>query len=276
MGERAGSVGRGTVWRLLLLGALLIGPLAVLARPHRAATAEEEALSHRTFIPNVRKSANPVTCAATGGYGVLTIEGPPTDRPPPLHADLNLALRGYQPTSGFAGLVDINGPTDPNAPQLYGLFGDQRTPTISELDRVFDWDWGCNCRGGPITIPAVTLIEAATGVGEALYLPDRSSGNIGQGYKALVLYADASRITLKYTREDSVVWGYTLHIEGIQVNRTLHQLYQACDQAGRGRLPALFGRQRIGTALGGAVGFAIRDTGRFMDPRSRKDWWRGR
>jgi hypothetical protein len=34
--------------------------------------------------------------------------------------------------------------------------------------------------------------------------------------------------------------------------------------------------QALGRAAGSTVGVAIRDNGMFMDPRSRKDWWRGR
>jgi hypothetical protein len=41
-------------------------------------------------------------------------------------------------------------------------------------------------------------------------------------------------------------------------------------------LPALFADQGIGRAITTELGVAIRDTGSFMDPRSREDWWRGR
>ena len=131
-----------------------------------------------------------------------------------------------------------------------------------------DWDWGCNCRAAPIASPPVTLATLAASAGEPVLLPD-SGYSIGSGYEALVLYAAADRITLKYTRDDNVVSGYTLHIEGLCVAPDLLALYQALDAAGRVQLPAL----RAGAALGratGPVGVAIRDNGAFLDPRSRR------
>jgi hypothetical protein len=92
----------------------------------------------------------------------------------------------------------------------------------------------------------------------------------------LVLYAGQERLTLKYTGEDNVVAGYTLHIEGICVEPNLLALYEDMDAAGRSRLPALRTGQAFGRTYGDEVGIAIRDAGRFMDPRVRKDWWRDR
>jgi hypothetical protein len=121
----------------------------------------------------------------------------------------------------------------------------------------------------------VTLAGLAVTPGETIHLP-ASGYDIGQGYDALVLYATEERVTLKYTREDNVVRGYTLHIEGICVEPRLLALYQSCNAAGRATLPALRPGQAIGRASGSTIGVAIRDTGAFRDPRSRKDWWYGR
>jgi hypothetical protein len=41
-------------------------------------------------------------------------------------------------------------------------------------------------------------------------------------------------------------------------------------------LPALRPGQPIGRAPGSEIDAAIRDSGAFLDPRSRKDWWQGR
>ena len=49
-------------------------------------------------------------------YGTLDVEGPPTDRPAEQHADLNLALRGYEVTDAFLGLVDYGGPATRRRP----------------------------------------------------------------------------------------------------------------------------------------------------------------
>jgi hypothetical protein len=84
------------------------------------------------------------------------------------------------------------------------------------------------------------------------------------------------RIGSKYTNNDNVVSGYTLHVENVCVGPRLLALYQAWNSVGRGRLPALRAGQAFGQAIGHEIGVAIRDYGSFLDPRSRKDWWRGR
>ena len=53
-------------------------------------------------------------------------------------------------------------------------------------------------------------------------------------------------------------------------------LYRQNHAAGRGNLPALRGHQAFGVAVGSEIQVAVRDTGTFMDPRSRNDWWQGR
>lgn len=227
-------------------------------------------------------------CLAVTGetYAAITVPPPPTDRPAEQHADLNLALRGYTPTGGVLGLIDYGGPFDPRAPQLAGLFADNRTGVFVRLHRVYDWNWPCNCRGTPLTTPAVTLAELATAPGEPLHVPP-SGYSIGalnssvakQGetdYEALVLYAAEDRITLKYTRNDNVIGGYTLHVEHVCVDPALLALYHQWNSAGRGRLPALRAGQAFARANGPTLGVAIRDSGAFLDPRSRKDWWQGR
>ena len=61
---------------------------------------------------------------------------------------------------------------------------------------------------------------------------------IGGGYGALVLYAEPTRLTLKYTREDNVVSGFTLHLENICDDANLLALYRQLNAAGRSQLPA--------------------------------------
>ena len=82
----------------------------------------------------VSADAGGAACAAVPGasYQALTVPPPPSDRPAEAHADLNLALRGYSAASSYLGLVDINGGSDPAAPQLPGLFADRRTPVVPE------------------------------------------------------------------------------------------------------------------------------------------------
>jgi hypothetical protein len=234
-----------------------------------------QGITSHVFLPFIFKQ--PSGCQPVPGaqYGTLDVNGPPTDRPAEQHADLNLSMRGYEITSADLGLVDYGAGADPNAPQVYTLFVDQRVPAFTTVYQVYDWNWGCNCRGGLLTNWDVTLAGMGVAPGEVLYFPD-SGSNIGNGYEALVLYASEERITLKYTREDNVVAGYTIHVENICVEPTLQDLYRAWNDAGRGRLPALRAGQPIGRARGYEVGVAIRDWGTFLDPRSRKDWWQGK
>lgn len=218
-------------------------------------------------------------CAPVPGasYKLLTISGPITDRPAPVHADLNLAMRSYQPTNAAKSLISISGATDSRAPQLRGLFADHRLPDFPAVYRVFDWDWGRGPQGGRGDLLSrfdVTLLGMTTAPGEIIYVPN-AGYTIGEGMQVLMLYATSERVTLKYTREDNVVDGYTLQIEGICVDPELQQAYQARDTSDRRQLVALAAGSPIGRARGDEIKVAIRDKGRFMDPRTEKDWWRG-
>ncbi len=203
-------------------------------------------------------------------YGTLSVISP--SHPAHPSAEVNLSARGYVTTTARLGLVDIDGPFDPAAPKLFTLLGDYRAPSFSAVYQVYLWDAECNCRGALMTNPEVTMASLAANPGETLHVPD-AGYNLGGGYNALVLYADSDRIAFTYTREDNPVRGYVLYLEGIAVGSNLVALYQQANSAGRAELPAL----RVGQAFArgrGEVKFAIRDAGAFMDPRSRKDWWR--
>lgn len=283
----------------------------VLAQEPLAESAQTEALPAALFLPGIHTTAddapaatsNPPSVAAASPtaesqatprmwlpvvyhlgapvyrpVATIPIEGLPTDRPAASNGDVNLALRGYSTTTATRTLIDIGGPTDDDPPQLATLFSPARVPTLSAVYRVHDWNWSCGdggCRGDPIASPAVTLVALSTSLGEALYLPERGAEIYGGGYKALVLYADERRITLKYTREDSPVWGYMIHLEEIGVDPSLLQQYRQMDAAGRTHLPALKNGDLVGYAIAPTVKVAVRDTGMFMDPRTRKDWWKG-
>lgn len=246
--------------------ALLIGPAA--------ADAPDGSLTRRIFLPALHRPA--AAPASANQYDVIPVPPPPTDRPAAQHGDLNLALRGYSATTAALSLVDYGGGTDGDAPQLPGIFADRRTPAFTSVHRVNNWDWSCNCRGAPLTDWPVTLLGLQTRNGEPLSAPSRSADIYAGGYKALVLYADETRITLKYTREDNVVGGYTAHLEGLKVDPNLVARYRDANAAGRSHLPALRDGQPLGAASGSQLLVAVRDCGKFLDPRSRKDWWRGR
>jgi hypothetical protein len=253
------------------LVAILGVMLSAVCNPLFAEPAAANLADHYVYLPLAldQGGCQPIPAES---YGTLSVNPPPTDRPAEQHADLNLSLRGFRSVSAHLGLVDYSGSTDPNAPQLGGLFADRRLPEFSAVYQVYDWDWGCNCRGSVITNPEVTLAGLVATPGETVHVPV-SGYAIGSGYEVLVLYASSERVTLKYTRDDNVVHGYTVHLEGLCVEPRLLELYRSSNLGGRGRLPALRAGQALGRARGSEVAVAIRDNGRFMDPRSRKDWW---
>ena len=225
------------------------------------------------YLPLVTRAD---VCQPTGEtYGTLAPNGPMPPGVAETHPDINLAVRGYQLTSAYLGLVDYAGQIDPAAPQLPSLFTDDRTAVFSQAYKVYRWDWNCNCRSGPITKWDVTVAGLATTSGEVIHLPV-AGYDVGGGYGALVLYASTNRITLKYMRDDDVIGGYTIHLENVCVDPNLLALYGAMDAAGRAELPALRPGQPLGRAMASEIGVAVRDSGSFLDPRSRKDWWQGR
>ena len=219
-----------------------------------------------------KPTVDPCAPIPNESYTTLPIVGSPTDRPADKHGDINLALRGYSKTEAQLGLIDMSGPTDQRAPQLAGLFKDHRTGVFTTTYRVNNWDWGSNSRGSVITDFETTLGGLKVEPGEIIRVPG-AGYDIGQGNQVLVLYASRERITLKYTGEDTVATGYAVHVENICTEPSLLALYERMNSEGRRHLPALKAGQAFGRARGEEIQVAIRDTGRFMDPRVRKDWW---
>ena len=246
------------------------------------------------YLPLTLKASSgtppPPVCPTTSGntYKLIQFLGNPIDHPDRLHGDLNLAQRSYSLVDGAPlTLIDYPGATDPDSPLLFGLFSDQRVPTFIAGYNVNSWVWNCGtdgCQGPPLAMDwPITLLGMQTTPGESIYIPQRSADIFADGglkYKALVLYAEEKRITFAFTRDDSVASGYAVHIEGLCVDSSLLSLYrQQVDEAGfraTGMLPGLRDGQPIGTAWNEEIKVAIRDRGNFMDPRSRKDWWKGK
>jgi hypothetical protein len=216
--------------------------------------------------------------SSDNSYAAIPVAGGGIDHPDSAHADLNLAVRGYTPVDVPRDLFNKTGPVDSDPPQMAGLFADYRRPAFGQAYRVNDWDWSCGgngCQGSPLEHVDATLISLQTAPGERVGVPHRGAEIYGGGYKALVLYAEPTRITLGYTREDSVANGYVVHIENVCVDPALVALYQNSNAAGRGSLPALREDEVLGTAALGDISVAVRDRGVFWDPRSRLDWWQG-
>ncbi len=268
------------VWTALFI-------LVLLAAGDKAAQAQSEGqepgqtIGGAVYMPLVTLAAAE-SPGPPPSYSSVPIEGSATDRPAHEHADLNLALRGYTPTQASLALQDIDGPVDPNPsgpPQIAQMFSPARLPTFTSAYKVHDWNWSCGtvngCQGEPLDRPAVSLLGMAVTPGEAIFFPTHGRRIYSGDYQVLVLYAAPDRITLKYTRNDNVRSGYTVHIEGLVVEPTLLELYNRLNVEGRSRLPALRAGERVGWAGAGEIKLAIRDTGAFMDPRARKDWWMG-
>jgi hypothetical protein len=236
--------------------------------------AGQPGITPRAYLPVILPSPK-YACPTTSGaqFDAIPVLPPPTDRPAALHADLNLALRSYETGQGFLGLVDYGGGADADAPQLGQIFGARHLYTVTAVYQVYDWNWPANCRAGLIANPPVTLIALNAIPGEAVHIPTRRADIYQGAYRALVLYAEERRITLKYTRNDNVIAGYTVHLENVCVDPNLLALYRESDSRGRASLPALRNGETLGVAEGGEILVAIRDAGSFMDPRSRKDWW---
>jgi hypothetical protein len=229
--------------------------------------------------------ACPATSSAT--FDLIPIEGQPIDHPANASGDLRLTLRGYQAVSATLASVSFYGDTDSDAPQLSGLFQPNRGPAIAAAYQVNRWLWqpaqcggsARGCPGEPLLEWDVTLIGLAANPGEPVSIPERAAEIYPGGYRALVLYADETQVTLGYTRRDTVAVGYAVHLLGLCVDANLVALYRAQNNPEGwrvgGALPALRVDQVIGTARGGEIKAAVRDNGTFMDPRSGKDWWRG-
>lgn len=188
--------------------------------------------------------------------------------PPDLNADHNpdtvMSLRGWTPSNGTLGLVTYgyppDAPPDPNAPQLGTIANNGAS--FSSLYRVLP-DQKDDSLAGLTTQP-----------GQTVYAPSNGY-NIGAGYQYLVVYASNNELTINVTGDDQAIDGYALHFYGFCVDPNLVSLYRQLDGGGRISLPALHGQQKIGTANAGEIKVAIRDSGTFMDPRSKLDWWKG-
>lgn len=275
----------GGIFALLLLAAWASGPTQAEAR-----SPQQSVPLRRSFLPlvagqDLRTDAGCLRTSANQYNAIPILGDPRPSLPTPADdPDINLKVRGWVPTQGIQGLIDIGGDTHDDAPQLAHLFQPARLGTFSSLHQVYAWDWDAvcaqsaekpGCRGAPITQPEVTLVGLSATLDEPLYLPKRQLDILDGDYWALVLYAEETRLTLVYAREDSIVRNYVLHLEDLCVDPNLLALYQQLHAAGRHQLPGLSLDVPLGAARGESVLLAVRDTGSFMDPRSRKDWWQG-
>lgn len=231
----------------------------------------------QTFLPVVSSPGqNRLNCdLAQKNFGTVGVHGEPQSGDPETNIDINLGYRGYAPTDAALRLVSINGSgTDSKAPQFPDMFADRRTAKIGGVYQRYRWDDTCNCPKDTYSPWDVTVLGLVVRPGETIFTPE-SGYDIGGGYEYQVMYAGDTGITL-YIGLDDDFHGYVVHIEDVCVDPDLLNLYRELHNAGRKELPALRGHQAFGRAYGTEIKVAVRDSGHFLDPRSRLDWWRGR
>ncbi|MCX7809171.1 MAG: hypothetical protein N2515_11250, partial [Deltaproteobacteria bacterium] len=182
----------------------------------------------------------------------------------------NLLMYGFEPGLPAEFVSYSGGPIDPHCPRLNTAFSDDRLPLMDSAYYLRDWDTGLRLdqHGWP-----GSAVAFRTSPGQVLELPD-SGYDIGGGFDAIILYASDEQIAIHYGREDNPVTGYTLYFAGVCPDPALRSLYERNHAAGRRELPTIRGNTPVGRAIGRRVFFAIRDTGAFMDVRSREwyDW----
>jgi hypothetical protein len=246
----------------------------------------------RIWLPNIARSCS---TGQTYGQGIVTqwdTDNPV--RPAYNHAGKNWSMRGYTERTGpgfTPGLVNYGAGTDPNTPQFKTFFSPARMQFSGHYYQTYGWNYAPSpspgTKGSLLTENngsyAITAIGLTTTPGELIRLPI-AGYDLGQGVRALVIYADADSIALKYTREDSVATGYTIFVEGICTDSSLLALYNSLDNStrntfvGRGaqfyNLPTLTYNQPFALARSTEIVVAITDTGAFLDPRSCNDWWK--
>ncbi|MCA9372371.1 hypothetical protein KC726_05785 [Candidatus Woesebacteria bacterium] len=221
------------------------------------------------------KNVQPINCPSTSSrsYGTISIVGSPETRNVATHPDINLDVRGYAPVNEAKQHIRIYTPLEPvDPPQLTTLGNFTSLPPIVGTYRANHWDWNNNARGPAITVPVVTVIGIGMNPGDLLHTPV-SGYDIGGGKEVMVLFATQTKLTIKYTREDNMAYGYGLHFDDICVDPNLVALYNQMNSQGRHILPALSEGEVFGVARTGEVKVAVRDTGAFQDLREIDNWW---
>jgi len=228
---------------------------------------------NRSYVPLV--TTNLPSCEIPGQtYHALNVTGSSSNPDAEDNPDLNLGLRGYELTTASLELVEIGPLVDSKAPQFPALFSNNRVPVFSNAYHRYRWDWDCHCPTDTYSPWDTTLLGMAVAPGEIIQVPD-SGYDIGGGYEVMVLYADEERITFHVGNSDKLD-GYVMHLEDVCTEPDLLALYESLHANGRRRLPVLRGHQPFGRALGNEIKIAVRDSGHFLDPRSRNNWWQGR
>ena len=238
---------------------IVVGP----ETPQAAATPVAKSSTVPTESPTEAVAAS----TSTNTYNLIPIDGERESRPPEEHGDLNLKLRDPQPGDFEATLVEIPGSgVDPNAPKLSAVF----EPDFVQTYAVHNWDWGCNCKGDLIDDGSAVVIGIQTTPGEPIFAPKTERDIYDGKYYAVVLYASEDQLTAQYARVGNVAQGYTVHYLGLQTDPNL---VKAFEESKGSQLPGLTLDTPVGVAASDEVIVAMRDNGKFLDARSKLDWW---
>ncbi len=208
-----------------------------------------------------------ISCPSTSteSYGVGSVPNPD----PNAHSnpDTVLSLKGWEPFAGDLGLVTYGYPAgeppDPRAPQLGTILNNG--PEFRALYQIRNYD-PANYNNPP------HLAGLSSDVGQIVLAPENGY-DIGGGYQYKVIYATQNELTMNVLGTDYAIEGYSMHFVDMCVDPNLVALYTKLHNEGRRFLPAVKKGQRLGVAKSSEVKVAIRDSGSYLDPRSKLDWW---
>lgn len=203
--------------------------------------------------------------------------GPDRTLNPATHPDINPALRGWLDVPAALEWVRYDDPApDCLLPHFDGLFTPGRLPRFTRTLGIYSWNWEAMTPGPPEMggESNVKTVDVETTPGEVLRIPITGREIAAGGVGALVLYVADNAVTLKFTAEDNIIYGYALHLYGVCVDPRLRQRYDELHAAGRNELPAMHMGSAFARARGNRMRIVIRDTGSFMDPRAM-GWWGG-
>ena len=189
--------------------------------------------------------------------------------------DVNVFLRGWGEVSESLNLVSYGYPNgeapDPKAPQLGTILN--KGASFVKAYKIHQWDWANNQPSSSYEGAwPVHVLGFTASPGQSVNAPTNGY-DVGAGYQYMVVYVSPTSISMNVTGDDGAIEGYAIHMEGFCVDPNLVSLYNSLNSQGRSSLPALKEGQKMGTAKTSEVRVMVRDSGSFLDPRSKGDWW---
>jgi hypothetical protein len=219
----------------------------------------------RTPVATETPTPDPTVYPLTNEYTLIPLEA---TRDASLHGDISLKLRDPEPNAGVElNLQHVDSHISANPPQFKEIF---QEPEFLETYTVHHWDGPTYRKMG--LLEGVQAVTIKTTPGQPIYIPKRGPDiykDDQDTFHALLLYASEDSLTFIYARQPTVEDVYTVHYVGLQTDPNLLELYQ---KSGERELPGLTLDTPVGLATDRLM-IAIRDKGKYMDVRSKKDWW---